>query len=322
MSDTNVAAPAASPAPVADTSTAPVSTSADTSIGDEDLDAAETELAEAETKAEKVAAEKKVASVKKKYEFKSNNKMRSVDLDINDDEEVKKYLSKAFAADEKFEEAAMTRKQAEQLIDMLRTDPLSILRHPDLGLDVKKLAEQVLLEQIEDSEKSPEQKQMEEMQKRLKDFEEEKKKLEDDKRQSEIQKLEMEAIQNLDEQVTAALQKTDLPKSPYVVKRIADAAIEAMNMGYENVSIEQLMPYIEEQIRGEITEMFGAMPDETMEKLLGKSRLDSYRKSRVSKVKAAKATETAKKVQDTGGKPKDDGKPVSKKKFSDVFGNF
>lgn len=132
MSDAPVAAPAAGSAPVADTSTAPVDHSADTSIDDADLDAAEAELADAETKAEKAAAEKKVASVKKKYEFKSNNKMRSVEFDINDDEEVKKYLSKAFAADEKFEEAAMTRKQAEQLIDMLRTDPLSILRHPDL----------------------------------------------------------------------------------------------------------------------------------------------------------------------------------------------
>lgn len=322
MSDVIAAAPAAGAAPVADTSTAPVETSADTSVSDTDLEAAEAELAEAETKAEKAAAEKKVASVKKKYEFKSNNKTRVVDFDPNDDEEVKKWLSKAMGAEEKFEEAAMTRKQAEQLIEMLRTDPLSILRHPDLGIDVKKLAERVMLEQLEDAEKSPEQKQMEDMQKKLKEYEEEKKRLEDDKRKSEISRLEMEAIQSLDEQVTAALQNTTLPKSPYVVKRIADAAIEAMNMGYDNVTIEQIMPYVEEQMRQEMQEMFGAMPDETMEALLGKGRLDSYRKSRVSKVKAAKATETAKKVQDTGSKPKETNTSGQKKKFGDIFGNF
>lgn len=314
MSDTAPAAPVA--AEPVDTSVPAEATE------DASLEAAEAELSEAETKSEKAAAQKKVESAKKKYEFKSNNKTRVVDFDPNDDEEVKRYLSKAIAADEKFEEAAMTRKQAEQLIEKLRTDPLSILRHPDLGLDIKKLAEQVLLEQMEDAEKTPEQRQMEEMQKKLKDYEEEKKRLEDDRRKSEIEKLQMEAINSLDEQVTAALQKTDLPKSPYVVKRIADAAIEAMNMGYENVTIEQIMPYVEEQLRGEIQEMFGAMPDEIMEKLLGKGRLDNYRKSRVSKMKANKATETASKVQDTGGKPKSEEKPAQKKKFSDVFGNF
>lgn len=308
MSDANIAAaaPAAAPAPVEPT--APESSVEDV---------VDTEEAPAQP-----TPSKQDASSKKKYDVKVNNKSKSVELDWSNDEEVKNYLSKAMAADEKFQEAAQTRKQAEQLIQMLMNDPLSVLKHPDLGIDVKKLAEQVLNAEIEEMNKTPEQKQLEEMERKLKAYEEEKKTLEEQKRQSEIERLQMEAIQSLDEQVTQALQKTSLPKSPYVVKRIADVAIEAMNMGYDNVSIEQVMPYVEEQLQLEIKEMFGAMPDEVMEKLLGKGRLDTYRKAKVSKAKSAKATETSKSVKDTGTKPKEEPKEAKKVKFKDIFGAF
>lgn len=271
-------------------------------------------LPEGEEPEEKAAP----ASRKKKFQVKANNKIKDIELDLDNEDEIRKYLEKAVGAEEKFAEAAMTRKQAEALIELLRTNPRQVLAHPELGLDIKKLAHEIINEELEDLAKTPEQKKLEEMEKKLKDYEENEKKSKEEKRKAELEKFEMEQQQMLDDQITSALQSTTLPKSPYVVKRVADAMIEAFGMGYEGVTPEQVMPYVEESIKREIMEMFGAAPDEVMEQLLGKQRLDNYRKARVAKVKQAPVT--AKAVKDTGSAKKEAPKEEPKLKFKDVFG--
>ena len=61
---------------------------------------------------------------RRRYDLSVNGKNRAIEVDVDNEEEMKRYLQKALAADEKFQEAAMTRKQAEQLVEMLRTNPL------------------------------------------------------------------------------------------------------------------------------------------------------------------------------------------------------
>lgn len=310
MSDsTGAAAPSAAPASIEATASAtPETTDA------EEVDSEEAEEVEKEAK-------EKVAGRKKKFSLKVNGKAKDVEVDLDNDAEIEKYLQKAMGADEKFQEAAMTRKQAEQLVDMLRTNPRAILSHPDLGLDIQKLAHEIINEQIEDLSKSPEQKRLEEMEKQLKQYEEDKKKLENEKREAELGRLEQEAFQQLDDQISDALSKTSLPKSPYVVKRITDAMIEAVNLGYTDVTAAQVMPYVEEMLTNEIQRLFEESPDEVMEKLTGKGRLDKYRKARVAKAKA-KPVETAKQVKETTSQKSESPKAEEKVTFSKMFGRW
>lgn len=305
MSEAAPAAPAAS--------SAPVETSPSAEASEVDLDAAESEgEVEATPEAPK-------PSNKKKYQLKANGKDREIELDFDNDDDVKKYLSKAIAADEKFQEAAMTRKQSEQLIEMLRTNPLAILKHPDLGIDVKALAQYVLNEELEDMAKTPEQKKLEEMEKRIKDYEDDKKRLEDEKRQSEMARIESEAFQQLDDQISSALAKTSLPRSDYTIKRIADMMIDAVNAGYTDVTVEQIMPLVEDKVNRELQQMFEIAPDEVFEKLVNKKRLDAYRKARVSKSKPTPAP-TAKQVADSGNGAKTQSKQApSELKIKDLF---
>jgi len=318
---------AAAPAPIAESSAPVESENLEALETEEDIIEDGIEQASADKKDEKAAsketkAEKEMKKALKKYELQVNGKKKAIELDFDNDEEVKKYLSKAMAADEKFEEAAMTRKQAEQLVNMLKQNPLSILRHPELGLDVKALATQILNDELDEMQKTPEQKKLEEMEKQLKDREEMLKRIEEEKRQAEMARLQAEAYQQIDDDITNALSTSDLPKSPYVVKRIADAMIEAVNLGYEDVRVGDIMPYVESQILSEIQAMFEAKPAETMEKLVGKKNLDAYRKSKLTKSK--KPVETAQQVKDTGAKdkPKEDPKEDKKVRFKDLFGAF
>lgn len=302
MSDT--AGAAAAPSSAAPESTAPV-TEAPSSEASEDIDALEASLEEGgeeQSKEEKKVEEAK-KELRKKYNLKVNNKVRELELDLENDAEVQKYLQKALAADEKFQEAANMKKGFAELINQLKTNPLAILAHPEIGVDLKRLAEQVLTQEIEDMQKTPEQKKLEDMEKKLKAYEEEKVRLEEEKRQAEMSKLEEQTYQELDEQISEALAGTELPKSPYVVKRIADAMITAMDMGYNDVQVKDIIPFVEQQITSEIQQLFESAPETTseklMEKFVGKKNLDKYRKSRISKVRA-KAPETAKSVKETG----------------------
>src|SRR5690606_1378668 len=134
--------------------------------------------------------EKEIKKAIKRYELQVNGRKKAIELDLDNEDEVKRYLSKAMAADEKFQEAAMTRKQAEQLVTLLRENPLAVLKHPELGLDVKALATQILNQELDEMQKSPEQKKLEEMERQLKDREELLKKIEEEKRQAEMSRLQ------------------------------------------------------------------------------------------------------------------------------------
>lgn len=308
---------------------APAASAAASEAPVEATETQETELSPDEAAAEAAEASKEeVKALKKKYSLKVNNKIKDLEIDLSNDEEVQKYLQKAMASDEKFQEAAGLRKQVEQLVNELKTNPLAILRHPQLGIDIKALAQQVLNEEIEEMKLSPEQKKIKELEMALKEKDEKEKKSEEERSIAERAKMEQEAAAQLDEQITAALGKSNLPKSPYVVRRMADSMIAAMDMGYADVTPEQVLPFVEEQILGEINRLFEEAPEEmfdkVMENVVGKKHLDKYRKSKVAKSRPKAATTTAAQIKDTGATAKNQPKEekVKPARFKDLFKTF
>lgn len=309
MSDTSAVAPAASTAPVSETSS-------ESEVSDE-LTAEET----AELAAEEVKVQEPPKSTKRKFSPKVNGRQLDIDLDPNNDEEINKYLSKALAADQKFEEAAQLRKNVENLINELRSNPRAVLTHPDLGIDIKKFATDILNEEIEDMQKTPEQKELEKLRKELEGKNKREQELEEEKRTAEMARLQEQAFKQFDDEITEALSKSTLPKSPYVVKRVADLLIEASNLGFTDARVQDIMPIVEQQISAEIQKMFETMPEEMMEQLIGKQNLSRMRKSRLAKMK--KSPETSNQIKETGAKKggdkKEEAKPI---KFKDFFGSF
>jgi len=310
-------------------SSAPAAPAAASEAPVEATETQEIELSPEEAAAEAAEATKEeVKAIKKKYSLKVNNKMKDLEIDLSNDEEVQKYLQKAMASDEKFQEAAGLRKQVEQLVNELKTNPLAILRHPQLGIDIKALAQQVLNEEIEEMKLSPQEKKIKELEQALKEKDEKEKKSEEERSIAERAKMEQEAAAQLDEQITNALGKSNLPKSPYVVRRMADSMIAAMDMGFADVTPEQVLPFVEEQILGEINRLFEEAPedmfDKVMENVVGKKHLDKYRKSKVAKSRSKPVTTTAKQVVETGATSKNQPKKEEPKptRFKDLFKTF
>ena len=141
-------------------------------------------------------------------------------------------------------------------------------------------------------------------------------------RSKEMTRLQEQEFQRYDMLMGQALDGSDLPKSPYVVKKMADYMIMAIDNGYD-VQPADILPIVREEILGDIQSMFSVMPAEVISKVIGKETYDKVRKHKLSKTRKSKSTAaTKKKATDVGvAAPKaatSDGK--EKMDFKDFFG--
>lgn len=274
--------------------------------------------AEGNTQPELTKEEKKeIQKMMKSYEFKANGKTRKVDIDLNDDESIRKHLEKSFGAQETWEEASKYRKQAEQLVDLLQKDPRALLKNPALGIDVKKLAEQLLDEQLEEAKLTPEQKRIRELETAIKareDKEKEERERQDNERRA---KLTQEQYEKAERDMMEALDSSEIGASPYAVRRVADIMSALIEDGYENVEIKQIMPFAEQLIRQELSGHIGKHKDPNkLEKLIGKDILKEYRKSKITSVKKTPNSSTPDTGKKTEDKPKEEPKKIKLSDFS------
>ena len=287
-----------------------------------DLDDPEIQAAEEEELQKELAKE-----LRKKYKAKVNGREQEVEVNLNDDEEVRKYIQKAMASDEKFREAATIRKQMESLVSAMK-DPnelRKILTHPSIGMDIKEFAASVLNEAMEEELKTPEQKEQEQIRKELQEKNAKLEELENRARQAELARIEEQEFRQLDLEITAALESLeDLPKSAYTVKRLTDAMIDAVNAGYVDVTVQDVLPYVQQSMVAEHRATYDQMTEEQLEKLIGTHNINRLRKKRLARRKAP--VETAKSVKDSGQKTDKDSKSAKKPEkegtFSDIFGVF
>jgi hypothetical protein len=277
MSDINEGgAPVASEAPVSDNTEATLDTQ-------EGIEGEEATLAPAEKK----AIEKQL----KKYKLKVDGEEFEEELDLNNEEEVKKRLQLARAAQKRMQETASERKKnqdfeksAQEFFQLLKSNPRAILTDPSIGIDLKKFAQEIINEEMEQAKKSPEQREIERLQKELGDREKTAKDADEKRQAAEFQKLQEQATVQLDTDITEACKAAGLPKKPYVLKKFVDL----MTMAVENdipLTAKDLGPLVKRQIIEDIQEMTAAAGDDDIEDLIGKDIMTRMRKRSLAKAK-------------------------------------
>lgn len=286
----NVAAPAAAPATAAPTIS---EASENQEIEGQEIEG-DTEALAAAPEEKKEAAKQ---SNKRKYQLQVNKQMKELELDFDDEEQVKGYLQKALGADSKFQEAANLRKSAEQFIDMLRKNPARVLSDPSIGIDVKQFAQQIINDEIENLQKSPEQREKEALQMELEELKDRYKKDEEDRKTNEFRRLQTEAEERIEGDITSALESSSLPKTPYTVKKMAELMMVALENDID-LSPRDVIPLLQKQMKLEIREMLGAANDDVLEEFLDSSVKTRLRKRNVARAK--EAIKTASEVKDTG----------------------
>lgn len=325
------AAPAAPQAPSTPENNAPNEAQSTGNTGDNVQaavqDAAATLTDPKATPTEKKAAQKMLKQLKYKYngrEFTEN-----LPYEIPDTPEAIEYtrnqiqLSKM--AHQKAQESAAIQKDLIAFIDDLKAGGArakKALKDPAIDMDLKKLAAEIIEEEIENSKKSPEQLELEKYRQELKDLKEKQEKEAKDREQTEQERMTEKFAEEYDIQITAALEGNKIPKSPAAIKKIISYMELAVEAG-KDVTINDIIPVIRDELQSDFREHVAALPDDGLEEFMGKELVDRLRKKAVAKVKnpASKnpAVQAAAKAPSTGTESKKTEEPVKKMNYRDFF---
>lgn len=257
-----------------------------------------------------------------KYKLKVDGKEYDEEIDLNDREYVTKQLQLAKAAQKRMGEHAQLEKEVRGFIDELRKNPRKVLSDPNIGIDIKKLAAQVIEEEIANSQKSPEQLEKEKLQAELQEMKTAREQEQTELKQREFERLQKQEYERYDVLMSQALDKSDLPKSPYVIKKMADYMLLGINAG-KDVSPEDVLPLVRDEIQNDLKQMFAVMPEDVIERIIGKDVFTKIRKKNVATGKAKVATgitPTVSTKPETGPSGKKANADGSKLTFKQFFG--
>lgn len=254
------------------------------------------------------------------FVLKVNGKEVREKVNIRDKQRIAKALQMEKAAQQAFQERAITSKQlqeiqedVEEFLEQFTENPLSIVMNPEFNLSKeqkRQLAEAILREDLEDSQKTPEQKEYEETKRRYEELLAEKDALEAQRRSDEQARLEQEAAVELENEIVQAIEIGSLPRSQYISKKLADLAYIAYSNGID-LSMQDLIPFVKQQYKRDIAEMLGILNDEEVEMLVSKDRIRAIRNKQIQSVKPKDGVlKTPLKTQDTGSSNKKQEAPV------------
>lgn len=248
------------------------------------------------------------------FNLKVNGKEIKEKINLKDRERIAKALQMEKAAQQAFQERAMTAKQLQEIqedvkefLEQFSSNPLSIIMSPEFNLSVEQkraLAEAILREDLENSQKTPEQLALEETKRKYEELLAEKQAIEEQRREEERARLEQEAAVELENEIVQAIEIGQLPRSTYITKKLADLAYIAYSNGID-LPISELVPFVKQQYKKDIAEMLGILSDDEVESLVSKERIRQIRNKQIQSVKPKDgAPKNPLKTEDTGSSSK------------------
>lgn len=279
---------------------------------------------EAAPEAPKAAELKKMLkSLKVKYNGKEIDE--ELPFEIPDDpkaiEYMKKQIQMSKLAQSKSQEFSKLQQEAVDFLKELKSNPRKVLSDPSIGIDLKKLAVEMIEEEVANSKKSPEQLEREKLETELKELKKEREKEKEESKTREFERLQKQELERYDVLMGQALEKSNLPKSPYIVKKMADYMLMAINAGHD-VTPDDVLPLVEEEMKSDLKEMFAIMPEDVIENFIGKDVFEKVRKKKLNKIKQSQPLATKTSTPDVGQAKKEDSdaSKLPKKSFRDFFG--
>jgi hypothetical protein len=280
----------------------------------EPVESESSEESEQESPAQEMSAEEWA-----EFDLKVNGKEIKEKINLRDKERITRALQYEKAAQQAFQDRAMTAKQLEEIqgdvqefLNQFSSDPLSVIMNGEFNFSKEQkraLAEAILREDLEESQKTPEQIEYEETKRRYEELLAEKQALEEDRRSQEQAYLEQQAAIELENEIAGAIEAGSLPKSKYMTKKLADLAYIAYVNGVD-LSMQDLIPFVKEQYKRDMAEMLQVLHDDEVEELVSKERIRNIRNKQIQSVKPKEgAPKNPLKTQDTGSssKPKEEG---------------
>lgn len=280
----------------------------------------EAELAaEVEQAIEDGASEEEVKQMIREFEVKVNGKTYKRQIDLNDEEALKKELQMALAGRQAMQKSAELEKAYKQDYERLKNDPFELLK--EMGLDPLKLSSSYIEQYLESQKKSPEEIAREEQAREFAAIKEERDRLIKEKEEIERQKHLSQIENEIQDDIISALESdNELPTNPKVIDMIIDNMIYAMDNGWTDVTAKDVIPNVKNQLQSSLREIVSSLKSEdALKTFIGEDTFNKFRDDRVKKMKEQVTNVNS--IKEVAKKPSEkDAKPKKKIKLSDFMG--
>lgn len=230
-------------------------------------------------------ASEAVQNMKRKLKLKIDGEEVEEEIDLSDEDALRRHLQLSKVAQKRMSEAARERKRAEEFMHRLKSNPIEVLNDPDLGVNFREIAEQYLAEQLEQEMMSPEEKRIKQAEQIIREREEEQRKAKEREQNEEVERLKNHYSQDYEKKITTALETGGLPKTPKTVRRMAE--LMKMNLSHGlDLEPTDLVTLVREDYVKEIKEIFGSSEGDQLLGLLGDDIANKIRKSDLQKLKS------------------------------------
>ena len=230
------------------------------------------------------APEKPKPETPTQAEAKRKLKIKGKELEV-DETQYHEFAQKGAAATQTWQEAANLKKETEARLAKIKNDPISVLR--EVGIDVDKLAEDYVWEQIQKKANPEEYARIEQQREfdRLKNLE---KSVEEEKMTAKKKEAHQYYAQEFDKKIASAITQAKLPRNPRAANRVVDYLEAAIEQGYEP-DISEIAANVREDLVKETADLLSEADEDALFELLGPKVIEKIRLALLKKFKASQA---------------------------------
>lgn len=253
------------------TSATPASTSAEVSTQNVETPQAASTEAKPLTQAQK-----------EKFQYVIDGEQVEEEVDFSDKEALKKRFQLGHAAQKRMAEAKAAKAKAYEIVKAFEDDPANILER--LGPKGMEAAEKFLMKKIQEQMKSPEEREYEMTKAELAKYKEQEKLAKEAEEKQKISAQEAKYAQEFQATIISALDKSQLPKTPDLVKRMAFIMSKNLELGLD-LSPDELAQEVRKDQQELIKSLSKDASVEQLLEMLGPDIANKIRKYDLEKLK-------------------------------------
>lgn len=208
-------------------------------------------------------------------------KVNGEELEVSLDDLVKGYTH-GKAAEKKFNEAALMRKQAETFIELLQENPFHVLN--EMGVNVRELSEKYLVEILQEEMLPVDEREKKDLQKKLREYEEKERRAKAEREKAEELEMYNKYQSDFNTMIKESLEQAGLPNTKMTRSALAGYMHQVISSPdiddsiKSTITFNDLVPLVVEDFEREMQEFIGRTPTEKLAKITGEEKLKEVRK--------------------------------------------
>ncbi len=221
---------------------------------------------------------------KRKHKVKVNKEEQELDYD-----ELKAGYQLKKHSHQQLQSATELKKSLEGYLQGFKGNPVEglkkLLAHPALGLDARKVATDLLAEELEMDQLSPEAREAKELKKRIAEYEAKEAQANQEREERETAEYRKRMSSQIENEILAAIEPSGLPASEFTLRKVAFYMKEGLKRNL-NITAEAAVKLVRDDFETEQKDLFGRLPPDKLAELLGEDVLGKVQAHLVSKFKA------------------------------------